>query len=894
MNEHSMVLRLPTGDPIPHDPPGTPIWREQVPHHPDHPLAQRLCHREATRALAPTGPRVRVTMLAYADGATDLVIVADRSALDHAGLCRLAGTLAGQPLPGSGFAVVAPTTQSPAETPEWGLGEASSSRTGERPIDPARMARWTTSTVTSAVTSVLARYRGEAKTGDGPATVDKQATAGRQATADEQATVDGAIAGVRPAVGLVFAPAVPGLRYRPCLSPLFPLTVFLTVDGDRPVSGTYWFDESLIHPRIAEQFVRHVGNVADQLAAAGPGLDPDAAGLLRPDEIAAVLATGRSSAPAGGRTDLIHEAFQAVADRHGQRPAISDEHRVLTYRQLDRMAQRYADGLRALGVAQGDFVGVCVDRTVELVAIMLGVLKAGAAYIPLNGHDPADRLRYIVADAGLRLVVSDQFPAMDGVRVAAPALLAATRTANLPDPSAPSRSASDRSAYVIYTSGSTGRPKGVVVPHRNVSALVAATAPDLDLSPYDVWTLFHSAAFDFSVWEVWGCLLTGGRLVVVPYLVTRSPAEFYELLAAERVTVLNQTPSAFANLQQVDAGRAAELALRLVVFGGEPLDPRSLRGWVDRHPHHACRLVNMFGITETTVHVTATTITPSDVRAGSRSVGRPLPGWSVSVRDPHGSVLPLGVAGEIYVGGAGVATGYLNRPDLTAARFLRGSDGGGTEPDGGRMYRSGDRGRLRPDGTLDHLGRLDNQVKVRGFRIELDEIRSVLLADDAVEGAAVIVAGDDGDPASTRIHAFVVTKRVTQTASIRKRVAQMLPDYMVPATVTAVARLPLTSNGKLDVAALPVPRSAPPREAGGGGLSDVVTGIWRQVLGLPAAPGEDFFEQGGNSLLAVRLVTALHDAGLPAVSIRELYRNRTIDRLSALLESRAQVTAGQP
>ncbi|WP_143343260.1 AMP-binding protein, partial [Crossiella equi] len=263
-------------------------------------------------------------------------------------------------------------------------------------------------------------------------------------------------------------------------------------------------------------------------------------------------------------------------------------------------------------------------------------------------------------------------------------------------------------AYVIYTSGSTGRPKGVVVPHRNVLALVAATRPEYALSTADVWTWFHSSAFDFSVWEIWGCLLTGGRLVVVPYFVSREPDRFAELLAAEGVTVLSQTPSAFTQLLTVDHHA---LSPRLVVFGGEPLDARVLLPWFDQHP--GSRVVNMFGITETTVHVTHQTLDRSLALAATRSVGPALPGWHLLVLDPEGRVQPPGVPGEICVGGAGVATGYLGQETLTAQRFRW------NEHTGSRLYHSGDLGRLRPDGRLEHLGRIDSQVKLRGFRIEL-------------------------------------------------------------------------------------------------------------------------------------------------------------------------------
>ena len=389
-----------------------------------------------------------------------------------------------------------------------------------------------------------------------------------------------------------------------------------------------------------------------------------------------------------------------VAERALAQPdalALTDDRQRLSYAELDARAKRMAQGLRSLGVRDGDRVGTCLERSAELVVALLAVLKAGAVYVPMDPAYPADRLRYTVEDAGLEVVIGtpDSFPAADGVRVVSPVELASSD----PGEAVSSAVGPCDPAYVIYTSGSTGRPKGVVVPHANVIALMDATRSEYQLGPSDVWTLFHSSAFDFSVWEIWGCLLTGGHLVVVPHWVSRSPDDFRALLAAERVTVLSQTPLAFGQLVEVDRlASAADLSVRLVVFGGEPLDPLGLLPWFDRHPESGCRVVNMFGITETTVHVTEETITRRHALERSRAVGPALPGWHLYVMDPAQRMVPPGVAGEIYVGGAGVTPGYLNRPELTSQRFL---------PDpftGGRMYRSGDKGRLRPDGKLEHLG----------------------------------------------------------------------------------------------------------------------------------------------------------------------------------------------
>lgn len=571
--------------------------------------------------------------------------------------------------------------------------------------------------------------------------------------------------------------------------------------------------------------------------------------------------------------------FRAVASTRPDATAVVCGDQALTYRELDERTDTFAAALRAVGCEPGDRIGVCVARSVDLVCVLLAVLKAGGVYVPMDPANPADRLGYLVRDAAPRLVVTDSpgFPDT-GVRTVWPDDLAAP--ADCPAPV----STPDSAAYVIYTSGSTGRPKGVVVPHRNVLALLAATRDDFALGPEDTWTLFHSSAFDFSVWELWGALLTGAKLVVVPYWVARSPEDFHALLAAERVTVLCQTPSAFAQLLEADGHLPARLPVRLLIFGGEPLDTRMLLGWFDRYPEDRCRVVNMFGITETTVHVTAQTVTRVDAEAGSRSVGHPIPGWTVYLLDEHGRPVPDGATGEIHVGGGGVATEYLGQPELTAARFL---------PDpyrGGRMYRSGDVGRFLPDGRLEHLGRMDSQVKVRGYRIELDEIRNVLLEDPGVLAAAVVVGGTPGDAAAARLDAYVVLSGRSDgwRAGLLDRAARLLPDYMVPATVTAVPALPLTVNGKLDTAALPAPDFGvvATEAASGDDLVAALVDVWQTVLGVPVGLDDVFFRLGGNSVAAARVRTLMRERGMPDLTLRQLYRAKTVRGLAKTLSAR--------
>ncbi|OEV13983.1 hypothetical protein AN218_01285, partial [Streptomyces nanshensis] len=443
----------------------------------------------------------------------------------------------------------------------------------------------------------------------------------------------------------------------------------------------------------------------------------------------------------------IEELFQEIACARPGSVAVTGGREELTYGELWSRACAAARVLTRRGVGPGDVVGLALGKSADLVAWMLGVLKSGAAYLPMDTAYPAERLAYFARDARPACVVTDDTAAakLDPAVPAVPhgELDTAARQAP-PGPDAGAAGAAEAAdgatpqdaAYVIYTSGSTGEPKGVPVPHSSVTGLLAATRGSFGFGPGDVWTFFHSQCFDFSVWEIWAPLLTGGRTVVVPYEVSSSPSDFLRLLGRERVTVLNQTPSAFYLLSETaaaDPAGADGLALRYVVFGGEPLDFARLRTWRDA-VGGAARFVNMYGITETTVHTTLHEVTPEEIDAATGSViGPQLPHLTVHVLDENLAPVAPGEVGEMYVSGAGVALGYLNKPALAARRFVACPFAPGE-----RMYRSGDLARLRPDGELEYVGRSDDQVKIRGFRIEPGEVEKALTAHPGVDRAAVV------------------------------------------------------------------------------------------------------------------------------------------------------------
>ncbi len=566
----------------------------------------------------------------------------------------------------------------------------------------------------------------------------------------------------------------------------------------------------------------------------------------------------------------LHSRFAAQTQRTPDAPAVTCGDVTLTYGELHRRSNQLARWLRRQGVGPESRVGLLLDRSVDLAVGILGVLKAGAAYVPLDPASPRERRDFIVEDAGIRIVVG------------------AEETAGLGDlPARDLEPLGDASglAYVIYTSGSTGRPKGTLITHANVTRLFDATESWFGFGERDVWTLFHSYAFDFSVWEIWGALLYGGRLVVVPWEVSRSPERFLDLLVSEQVTVLNQTPSAFAQLAEADGGRGGVATdLRLLIFGGEALDPASLEPWFERHGDKRPRLVNMYGITETTVHVTCRPLSRGERRS---VIGEPIPDLSLSVLDRNLLPVPIGVPGELVVGGAGLARGYLGRPELTAERFV-------PAPSGARLYRSGDLGRYLPDGDVEYLGRLDHQVKIRGFRIELGEIEAALAEVAGVRQAVVVVRSDRSDgsdgsvgsPGDQRLIAYVAGDATA--AELREALRERLPDYMVPAAFVILEVFPLTVNGKVDRKALPSPEQSAGEEtyvAPRTPTEEVLAGIWADLLGFERVGADGhFFDLGGHSLLATQVTSRLRQAFGVEIPLHDLFEAPVLADLAARIE----------
>ena len=554
--------------------------------------------------------------------------------------------------------------------------------------------------------------------------------------------------------------ALPGVRVQPLAVSTGTAKFDILIDlqeYDGRTDGVIEVSADLFDPATAQRLRDHFVNALTTLAA-NPDTPLSTFLMLTPSELAQAITEWNPSADVAV-TSTVHGRF---ARRAAERPddiAVTHRGASCSYGELERRGNQLASLLAGLGVRTGDLVAVCVEPSIDLVVAILGILKSGAAYLPLDTSYPADRIRFTLTDADVRAVVTSSAQTALVTSHPAPRVLMDEDRARLDaQPSGPVAAsvAVDDRCYVIYTSGSTGRPKGVEVTHANVARLFDATDAWFSFGPTDVWTLFHSAAFDFSVWELWGALLYGGRLVVVDYDISRSPAECHALLARERVTVLNQTPSALKQLIDADQllGGPKNLALRYIILGGEALDPQSLAPWFARHGEEQPRIINMYGITETTVHVTYRPMRALDVAAHRGSViGVPIPDLQVYLLDAHRQIVPIGVPGEIYVGGDGVARNYLNRPELSAERFV--ADWFRPGP-GRRLYRSGDLAKRLPNGDIEYLGRIDYQVKVRGFRIELGEIESVIRDDASVQD--VVVMAREDVPGDTRLVAYVIPR----------------------------------------------------------------------------------------------------------------------------------------
>jgi amino acid adenylation domain-containing protein len=658
--------------------------------------------------------------------------------------------------------------------------------------------------------------------------------------------------------------------------------------------GTLRYSTDLFNPPTIQRMLGHFKALLESIAK-NPDERISGLSLLSEEEAGRALAEQSHVAQSERPVGCIHRLFEAQVERTPSAIAVTFDNEQMTYAELNRRANQLAHQLCALGVGPEGLVGLCVERSIELVIGILGILKAGGAYVPLDPQYPRERLSFMLDDAKIKVLLTERrlTASLPECSVHIIELDSDGNTLARQSQDNPSNGVTpDNLAYVIYTSGSTGRAKGVLVTHANAARLFSATEGWFRFNEQDVWTLFHSCAFDFSVWELWGALLYGGRLVVVPHLVSRSPEAFHELLSREQVTVLNQTPSAFRQLMNADEARvhAGELSLRLVIFGGEALELQSLKPWFERHGDHRPQLVNMYGITETTVHVTYRPITAADLEGvrGSR-IGGAIPDLRAYVLDRHLRPVPDMLPGELCVGGAGVARGYLGRGELCAERFVPDAFSG---LPGARLYRSGDLVRRLPGGDIEYLGRIDQQVKLRGYRIELGEIEAVLNQHEAVREAVVVMREDA--PGEKRLVCYLVPVDVESAAldveGLREFLRRKLPDYMIPSAFVALERIPLTPNGKLDRRALPAPSQTRPalRQnylAPRNELERVLASMWCEILGVEQVGVRDnFFDLGGDSIRGAIFINRLQERLGEIVHVVVIFTMPSVEQLAQYLD----------
>lgn len=670
----------------------------------------------------------------------------------------------------------------------------------------------------------------------------------------------------------------------PQTPPKFDLALSVRDDG-QTLLARWRFDPLLFHPatvgRLADEWVR----VLEQ--AVEDPQQPVAAIESRAPGVGAPRAAVASRPLASGL--LLHHLFEASARKTPAALAVTHGARSLTYHEVNRQANCIARCLQQLGAGPEMVVGLLLDRHAEMIVAILGVLKSGAAYLPLEPQHPKERLEYVLRDCSPCVVLTEKSLAALVPAGSPQVVLIEDLLSAVADVESDVRSAGDpeNAAYVIYTSGSTGRPKGTIVTHRNVVRLLEATESKFRFGADDTWTVFHSYAFDFSVWEIWGALAYGGRMVVVPFWLSRSPAEFHQLVNDTRVTVLNQTPSALKQFMQAnwDAGSPPIPQLRYVILGGEEFNPASLQRWYTIHDDHQPEIVNMYGITETTVHVTHRVVRRRDTVAGVVSpIGTPIDDLTLHVLDASMSPVADGALGEMYVGGAGLARGYWRRPGLTASRLVPDPFG----PPGQRLYRSGDRARLTGENELSYAGRIDHQVKVRGHRIELGEIEAVLTEHPGVQVAVVRARSGASEDTSLIAYWVPMAGAVVDDAALRAYLRTRLPDYMQPSALVAIPALPLTTNGKVDTNALPevsydthvsVDTLRTPTE-------DILSGMWSQLLRHDSVGRHaNFFDVGGHSLLATQLASRIREVFNVQVPLRTIFEQPTIADLAGCIDA---------
>ncbi|MCM3340705.1 amino acid adenylation domain-containing protein [Paenibacillus sp. MER TA 81-3] len=586
----------------------------------------------------------------------------------------------------------------------------------------------------------------------------------------------------------------------------------------------------------------------------------------------------------------INRLFEKQVTRNGNRTAVVFENEKLSFEELNTKATELANSLYLKGIKNGDIVGIMLNRSLDMIVSVLGVLKIGATYLPIDPNFPNERVNYMLVDSKAKLIITNQHY-NEKINFSIERLLI-EECKNVVLSDIPlgciDHSKAESLAYIIYTSGTTGNPKGVQITHRNVVSLLFNDRNRFDFNNQDVWTMFHSFSFDFSVWEMFGALLYGGRLVIVPDNIVRDPVEFAYLLEREKVTVLNQTPTFFYSL--INHGlpdTKLDLCVRCVIFGGEALNPILIKPFKDMYPN--VELINMYGITETTIHVTYKKLDDETITNNISNIGRPISTLQVYVLNKNNKLCPINTIGELYVAGEGVSRGYLNRPELTEERFISNP----FKP-GQLMYKTGDLVRRMPNGEIIYVGRSDEQVKVRGYRIEVGEIEKAIVRYESIREAVVTLKEyQTGDKV---LYCYYVSKEEVKKELITQFLQKILPSYMIPSLFERIVEMPITNNGKIDrkkLASLLIPEQSFDTDSNDW-IKDEITKklvlIWKDVLKLEhILPQTGFFDSGGDSIRVIRLVALINKTFTCKISTKDIYKHQTIQQLSVFVREKIEV-----
>ncbi|WDV47158.1 amino acid adenylation domain-containing protein [Clostridiaceae bacterium M8S5] len=627
---------------------------------------------------------------------------------------------------------------------------------------------------------------------------------------------------------------------------------------------------------------KHFINILNEVCS-NPEIKLKDIDLISEDEkknILALLDNKRVSYP---KKITIHELFEKQAQKHPRKIAVVCGIDTLTYNELNKKSNRLARLIKTRISKKDAIVGIMLERSTDMIVAILAVLKSGGGYLPIDTSFPNSRIEFMLEDSNAELLVTAKSVDVNNLKKLIETLY--IKEANNQEIDCSNLNEQIRQsnlAYIIYTSGTTGRPKGVMIEHKNVVRLLFNDRNLYDFNDKDVWTMFHSYCFDFSVWEMYGALLYGGKLIIVPKETAVDPNYFLELLQTHKVTVLNQTPSAFYNLIDTDEKQPTkDLVLRYVIFGGEVLNPSKLDTFNKRYSE--VQLINMYGITETTVHVTYKEITREDIEKGISNIGKPIPTLSSYVMDEHMNLQPIGASGELCVGGEGVARGYINRKELNASKFIDNPYMINT-----KMYKSGDLVRLLDSGDLEYLGRIDKQIKIRGYRIELAEIQSILLKHKDIKTAIIITKEIKSE---TSICAYLQFKKSMTINNIKEYLLKYLPEYMMPTYYVELEKIPLTNNGKIDYGKLPESSIT----IGTGSLYEKarnqtdreLISLYKAVLGGKADINinDSFFDLGGHSLKATTLIAYINKQLNVNVPLKQIFITPTIKGLSDYIQN---------